>query len=300
MKYLVVKGWLGFGDRLESLKMCVKYAQDNKLQIYVDWTDSIWSHSGETFYTYFNLVNMPVLKSLDDIPAGSTFYPPYWKDKIKAPITQELVDTKKNIGIEIESIFTNEKRPEDVVVYSSIGRRQLYYDSLFFANSFRVVDTRILNEVMRRSSAYGLPSCIGFHIRGTDRVRSTNNRSLGIQHMAVNAVMSGAFSGKPMIAVGDDKESIEIWKRFFPDTVVLSSLSLSTKSAKGNHNLKKEDIAVSKDEMNVDMLVDFFTLTLCGRVITTYKDSRFAHESNRLKPYARLILGNEKGHINRK
>jgi hypothetical protein len=44
MKYLVVKGWLGFGDRLETLKMAVKFALDHKLQIYVDWSDEMWSH----------------------------------------------------------------------------------------------------------------------------------------------------------------------------------------------------------------------------------------------------------------
>ena len=58
MKYLVVKGWLGFGDRLESLKMAVRYALDNNLKIYVDWNDEMWTHGIENFYTYFKLVNM--------------------------------------------------------------------------------------------------------------------------------------------------------------------------------------------------------------------------------------------------
>ncbi len=89
MKYLVVKGWLGFGDRLESLKMAVKYALDNNLQIYVDWTDRFIRHTDESFYTYFNLVNMPTLNSLEDIPTDATYYPSYWKDKIHQPITDE-------------------------------------------------------------------------------------------------------------------------------------------------------------------------------------------------------------------
>ena len=72
MKYLVVKGWLGFGDRLETLIMCVKFAQANNLQIYVDWTDNIWSHGEESLYKYFKIVNMPVLESLDDIPTDAT------------------------------------------------------------------------------------------------------------------------------------------------------------------------------------------------------------------------------------
>jgi hypothetical protein len=118
--------------------------------------------------------------------------------------------------------------------------------------------------------------------------------------MAVNAVMSGAFSGVKMVTVGDDKESIDIWKRFFPDSVVLSSLSLSLKSRSGNHNLSKDDLPATKDDMNVDMLVDFFTLALCGKVVTTYNDSRFAREARRLAPTVRAVLGNENSAPNRK
>ena len=39
MKYLVIKGWLGFGDRLESLKMAIAFAQVYNLKVYVDWSD---------------------------------------------------------------------------------------------------------------------------------------------------------------------------------------------------------------------------------------------------------------------
>jgi hypothetical protein len=74
MKYLIVKGWLGFGDRLESLKMAVRYALKYNLKIYVHWTDSMWCHENENFYTYFKL-NMPSLDSLDDIPEDATVYP---------------------------------------------------------------------------------------------------------------------------------------------------------------------------------------------------------------------------------
>jgi hypothetical protein len=300
MKYLVVKGWLGFGDRLETLKMCVWYAQQHKLQIYVDWTDSIWSHGGESFYTYFNIVNMPTLKSLDDIPEDATVYPAFWKDKLKTPITQERVDAQKVNGINVNCVQKNEVRPEDVVVCSSIGMRNLFYDASFFTNCVKLIDRRIIDEVKRRSAAHNLPACIGFHVRGTDRVRNSVRRDLSIQHMALNAVTAGAFSGKPMITVGDDNESITIWKRFFPQTVVLSSLSLSNTSAKGNHNAKSTDLKTTKDNMNVDMLVDFFTLASCARVISTYKDSRFAHEARRLGPYIRSMMGNEISLPNRK
>ena len=90
MKYLVVKGWLGFGDRMESLQMAVKFALYYKLQIYVDWRDSMWTHGDEDFYTYFKLVNIPVLNSLSDIPEDATVFPPFWKDKLNQQLSNEF------------------------------------------------------------------------------------------------------------------------------------------------------------------------------------------------------------------
>jgi hypothetical protein len=294
MKYLVVKGWLGFGDRLESLKMAVWFAIQHKLQIYVDWTDSIWSHGSESFYTYFKLVNMPVLNSLDDIPADATVYPPYWKDHLKEPLTQEVVNKQKELNLNIGTLNTKIKVDEDVLVFSSIGNRTLFTDSGFFANVFRVIHPEILENLIARQKGLDLSTTIGIHIRGTDRLRNNIRRDQGIQYMAMNAMMNGSFSGKAMVVVSDDAGSIEIWKRFYPLTTVFSKLSLKTTAASrtGIHTTKKEDLPFSKDEMNVEMLTDFFTLALCQRVLSTCKDSRFAQEARRLHLQVNIILGN--------
>lgn len=293
MKYLIVKGWLGFGDRLESLKMCVHYAIEHKLQIYVDWTDSIWSHGDESFYTYFKLVNMPVLKSLDDIPEDATYFPTYWKGNIKTPFSQELFLKQNELGLNVGILGPTTPTSADVLVHSSFSNRTLYNDSTFFANVFRVIDPRITVPVFQRQAEHKLSSSIGFHIRGTDRTRNRARLELSVQFMAVNAVSHGAFSGQKMIAVGDDAYSIEIWKRYFPNTVVFSKLVLANTSAKGNHNATKEELVSSKDSMNIEMLVDFFTLASCSRIITTFKDSRFAQEARRLAPTISTILRNE-------
>ena len=292
MKYLVVKGWLGFGDRLESLKMAVWFAIENKLQIYVDWTDSIWSHGSENFYSYFKLVNMPVLNSLDDIPADATVYPPYWKEHMKEPITQELVDKQKELNLNIGILNSKIKINADVLVFSSIGNRTLFSDSGFFANVFRVIHPEILAGIQERNKQIKLSQSIGIHIRGTDRLRNSIMRDKGIQYMAVNAMMNGAFSGKSMIVVSDDAGSIEVWKRFFPQTVVFSKLSLKNTVKTGIHTAKAGDITSSKNDLNIEMLSDFFTLACCERVLRTCKDSRFAQEAQRLSIFVNKILGN--------
>lgn len=285
MKYLIVKGWCGFGDRLESLIMAVDYAIKNNLQIYVDWTDVQWSHGDETFYTYFKLINIPVLNSIDDIPEDATVFPSFWKGKLNEPITQEICIKQKEIGVNIGSLKGS--YPADVIVFSSIGYRTLYGDPTFFANVFRVIDRRVIDKVRERLMKYKLKNCIGIHIRGTDRVRSNINRDKGVQYMATNAFH---LRDNPMISVSDDKNSTEIWKRFYPQTISLSDLSIQESSNKGNHLTSKDSLSTSKDLLNVDMLTDFFSLSYCKSILTTYRDSRFAREAQQLHPYVDKIL----------
>ena len=105
MKYLLVKGWLGFGDRLETLKMAVAFAQKHNLAIHVDWRDSIWSHGSESFYTYFDL-KMPTFK-LEDIKDCKIF-PEYWKDHLNEQLSPELLKFPElNLGVFIFFVNSN-------------------------------------------------------------------------------------------------------------------------------------------------------------------------------------------------
>jgi hypothetical protein len=288
MKYLVVKGYLGFGDRLETLKMCVNYALHNNLQIYVDWTDAIWTHGNETFYTYFNLVNMPVLNSLDDIPADATYYPSYWsRNNIKNPCSEEMLRNKKELGVDVGILGPSTPTNADVLVHCSVSSRSVYLDSSFFARVFRVVNPDILSGIRTRLSKVQLANCIGVHARGTDRAKRDVRKEHSIQYMVLHAM---SFASKPMIVVGDDAYSIELWKRYYPNTVVFTTLAQANTTNKGNHLATKDELKNSKYDLTVEFLTDFFTLAHCERVLSTFKDSRFAQEARRLHPYVKQIL----------
>jgi hypothetical protein len=288
MKYLIVKGALGFGDRLESLKMAVAYALHYNLQIYVDWRDPLWSHGSIDFYTYFKLINMPVLNSLEDIPGDATYYPPYWKGNLEKHVTHDFMlehkDDKLDLGV------LKDPYNADVVVFSSIGVRTLYIDSGFFANVFRVVDTRILNKINYHASHKQLSKSWGVHIRGTDRARRLSRRLTTIQSIVLGFTTMGGMNQTNIVAVSDDKEQLEIWKRYYPQSYIVSEHSVRYASLEGNHNISRDNLQFTKDEMNVDSLVDFFVLAKCERIFSTVKDSRFFQEARRLHPYVDIIL----------
>ena len=128
MKYLLVKALLGFGDRLQTLKMCVKYAQEHAREILIDWSDSIWSHSEESFYTYFDL-KMPTFKL--PLDPELSVYPEFWKGKLNTPFTEDMLLEK-----DIDIGYLNKSYDEDILVHSSVTYRVIYNDSKFFTKVF--------------------------------------------------------------------------------------------------------------------------------------------------------------------
>jgi hypothetical protein len=277
MKYLVVKAILGFGDRLESLKMCVDYAIKYDLKLYIDWYDKTWK---EGFYKYFSLdVDM---FTPDEITDSETVFPQYWKGKLHEVITFENANLH-NAELDIGQLIT--PLPYDVIVTVCTGRRTLYNDSFFFAKRLRVIEPRIIREVTERRKIFMLENKWGIHLRGTDRASSLAYKQKRMSELTVKLVSNGLFNGAKLIVVSDDKEYIDMWKDRFPEFPIITSVTESS-GRTGKHLIEGE----SKDENNIDLLIDFFTLASCQRIFSTSPDSRFAKEASRLSKYVHQII----------
>ena len=103
----------------------------------------------------------------------------------------------------------------------------------------------------------------------------------------IKLVHNGILGGQKCIAVSDDPDYIKLWKSRYP---TFESLSSGTKSSKATHLLTKDELNETKDEMNINLLIDFFTLSSCKKVFSTNLDSRFALEAQRTKPFIKRIL----------
>jgi hypothetical protein len=164
----------------------------------------------------------------------------------------------------------------------------LYEESKWFAEVFRVIDPRILDKLRERYTKYDLSTALGCHLRGTDRTSRRRHPALLIQNLIVNALSHGLLDSKNVVVVSDDSMLIELWKQRIPDSKIISEDSLIESDRIGNHN--KKSLNTTKDQLNVDMLCDFFTLTLCKNISTNIRDSRFGSEAKRLRSHTKSIL----------
>jgi hypothetical protein len=287
MKYLVVKAIIGFGDRLESLKMYVDYALKNDLILHIDWRDSIWSHGEESFYKYFKLNDVKQIEDINQIPKDLKIFPVFWQDKLDTILTEDII---RNNFKEIELHKLDGKTFDcDILVVTSYGIRTLYNDSSFFYNRLKIIDPRISQEVLRRQKFYNLSKKWALHLRGTDRAKSFDFKVKRMQELNIKLVQHGILNGKQCVIVSDDQDYINFAKQRYKDFPVLSTNTVNL-GRRGMHALTKDNLQISKDEMNVNLLIDFFTLSSCEKVFSTILDSRFANESQRLRLFINRIL----------
>ena len=286
MKYLLVKAWHGFGDRFQCLKMALDFAINNKVPILIDWSDSIWSHGSETFYQYFS-IDLPTFK-IGDIPQDATIFPPFWKDMLSLQLTERIInDHKDEIEVDGNANFFKRNFDTDVVVYTSVGFRHVYPDFSPFANIFKVIHPVVLHKIRERNQKYRLENKIGIHLRGTDRTNRVD-KERRMTELNIRLVGLGLISGQEFIAVSDDPEFIKMWKSRYSFPVLTEVGNLGGRE--GVHNKRANDLFISKNELNIDLLVDFLTLGLCKKVVSTSKDSRFGQEAERIHSQIKRIL----------
>lgn len=280
MKFLLVKSLIGFGDRLESLMMCVDFAQKYKLKLLIDWSDPIWANS---FYSYFKL-DIPTF-TLSDITKDMTVYPTFWKGCLDKQLTDEII--KSDPKLEIGQLIT--AYSEDVIVSICVGRRTLYTDHRFFFNIFSVIDPRVITEVKQRQQKYNLKDKWCIHLRGTDRFNTLEKKTRRFQELFIKLVHRGLLSnGGGCVVISDDQEFVKLWTSRDKTSPILSTIIDS--KGQGLHYATSETLGISKDQQNVNLLIDFLTMASCKQIFSTTLDSRFARMAQYLKPFINTIM----------
>lgn len=269
MKYIIIKALLGFGDRLESLMMYTDYALKHNLIMCIDWSDPIWSDGNETFQKYFEL-KMPQI-ALEDIPSDLKVFPEFWKDKLDTKLTKEFM--KENNHLLDLGIITD-PFDCDILVAVSSGLRIQYTECSFFYNRLKIIHPEILEEIEKRRF---VKDSIAIHLRGTDRIDTVYFKVRRIKQLQLKLMRNGVYDHKKVI-VSDDQEFIRLWKQF-DDSPVLS------KKLPKSGPIHTTTCEYTKDELNIQLIIDFITLSFCKEVFSTSEDSRFAKCAQKAKTF---------------
>jgi hypothetical protein len=239
-KYLINKGWEGFGDRLECLSYAVTNAKRFNRILYVDWNDTIWK---EGFYRYFHFVDLPYTDQLNDIADSLTVWPSFWQYKLMLPANEWIhEDTYK---------FLNEFKPmegvrdEDVWVLVGVGYREWNWPDL---QKHLRLNKETIEEI--GSIPVDLPVV---HLRGTDRNFSEESWQALKEKVSVARV------------IGDDYKLIKRWIEESPESIVQSEPI---------EGIYHKSIA-PKHKQNISLLRDFMTLSEANEAYALNDESIF-------------------------
>lgn len=251
-KYIIHKGWQGFGDRLQCLSYCVSIAKTYNRILYVDWRDRIWTHDEKDFYNYFYFSGLNYIEKAQSIGSG-TVHPDFW-DGI---LGKQLDDWAH--GIKPWTELNLDDFPEqDIWVHNSVGFRR--WDFNLLSSHLRFVpEVARQVAVLMKDFEPGQPVV---HLRGTDK-QFSEERWQELRTLAPVAQI-----------VSDDARLVNRWMQESPESRLLSDTLVASHG--GGHLLSAKDIgAMTKYRMNIRLLADFVILGAAKEAYGLVLDSAF-------------------------
>ena len=239
-KYLISKGWEGFGDRIQCLSNCIVMSQRYNRTLYVDWTDNIWS---EGFYNYFHFDNIEYVSLLQDVPKQLSVYPHFWQHKLMLPANSWMYDMKDQLVFEPSKTYNF----EDVWVHSGIGYRE--FNMIQLAKHMR-----INSDIVPLVYTEPITELPVVHLRGTDR-NFTDDDWKRLRDVAPIAVV-----------LSDDTTLIDRWMNDSPDSILISN---------PKPNVTHFSVDVDKHQMNISLLKEFFMIASAREAYPLNNDSLY-------------------------
>lgn len=258
MRYLVLKGLAGFGDRLMTLGRALWLAAATGRTLVIDWSDASWNHDDppKGFWHYFNLVGLPAaiqvvrgdgataetLRTLSD--RGRSVLPPVYagqlhrSDYLLDRGTGRLCLDGVPVQLTEQAILTAK---EDVVVYLAYCAGRL--EDVLQYLQFRTPMTR------------EAPAKIGVHFRNTDKAND-----LDAMLTQVKRVWRPGYS---VYLATDDLTAASEFKQVFGEDVRVSAPPPRPVNGGGIHHCSASELAavgLTKEALTHDMIRDVLRL----------------------------------------
>lgn len=235
-KYIISKGWQGFGDRLQCLSYCLSIAKTYNRILHVDWRDRIWTHDNKDFHSYFYFTGVSYVERLDSIEPGS-IHPSFWENILHKNLDDWVHGIRQWTELGLDNF------PEqDIWVHNCVGFRR--WDFGVLAKHLRLVPEAATAIAVLMKDFDPLEPVV--HLRGTDK-QFSEERWQELRKQAPVAQI-----------VSDDERLVNRWMDESPSSRLLSDTLVS--GSGGGHLMAAKDLSVTKHEMNIRLLADFLII----------------------------------------
>lgn len=282
MKYLLIKAFSGFGDRLEHLTSLIPYLKASQRTLVIDWSDPVWTGEEFTkdFYYYFNLSDDIKYISLTDFKKTFienkdkiSFFPPFYK-KIALKRSNEN-DTEYRVSDMTAKLIQIIKRncadlEYNVVVCTDLDRRTTAFAKYISKVNYKpwimqfIYSDPLIHFIKQNE-------VIAVHLRGADRTKysKTNREDLcnfSYDHdYYVSEIIKKIPEGtKNILLLSDSTFLVDKFIEFIDKSInILQTGNIKSTDDTGLHILKEK----SKESKNLELLKDFYFMTQCKDVI---------------------------------
>lgn len=299
MRFVVMKGTAGWGDRLQCALQVVKYARASGRVLVMDWRDAEWSHDGQlSFEQYFDLHGIPhfsvhaFLLWWERNRHTCSILPNVWRHHMTRTEFNDLLYKDLFRTPEHAKTFNRiadyeiDDFEEDVVVYAGTGFRAFAYSD-FGAFQPNAWFTRDLQQYGKRMGltrhAYdvvhlraGSKSWAGGHVALKDLKQKIDAKFPTVEsyfdflRTALKAAQIETGDRIPVYVLSDSATLAQAWIAAVGGGTFLNHSADAAFSASGVHQLTAKELAgtsITKMQINLDTLRDFAIMMNARHVI---------------------------------
>jgi hypothetical protein len=258
---LVLKGWEGLADRLQSLSHCMNYCIKFNAAICVDWRDYMWGQGKSNFSDYFQIVGIPVVSLetvLKRIEEGAKVNPPaYTYSHLEAPPAEIIHFSEFASKIDNNCL----KQEGDIIVHNSKGTRMWHLSNLI--QNLRIAE-EIRPSIISKLSRLYLPYT-SIHLRGTDRKTDST-----LKFVSDNYDQLPPHAKARSYIISDMSSLTEEWLALHPESHIIDETAPVLKippGKQGTHMLLEEVLefyGITKHELNINTITDFLVIAFAS------------------------------------
>jgi hypothetical protein len=258
---LVLKGWEGLADRLQSLSHCMNYCIKFNAAICVDWRDYMWGQGKRNFSDYFQIVGIPVVSLetvLKRIEEGAKVNPPaYTLSHLEAPPAEIIHFSEFASKIDNNCL----KQEGDIIVHNSKGTRMWHLSNLI--QNLRIAE-EIRPSIISKLSRLYLPYT-SIHLRGTDRKTDST-----LKFVSDNYDQLPPHAKARSYIISDMSSLTEEWLALHPESHIIDETAPVLKippGKQGTHMLLEEVLefyGITKHELNINTITDFLVIAFAS------------------------------------